>query len=133
MNTWLSIFLMIAVIYSVRMLPMILLRHNITNRFVRSFLYYVPYVTLSVMTFPAIVQATDSIWSGIAALAAESTISFKVRVFDSLAEASFSSFFQAQRMPLELFTVPPALFKSVAAILAEEGRFILMLGHELHN
>ena len=70
MNTWLSIFLMIAVIYSVRMLPMILLRHNITNRFVRSFLYYVPYVTLSVMTFPAIVQATDSIWSGIAALAA---------------------------------------------------------------
>ena len=70
MNTWLSIMLMIAVIYCVRMLPMILLRRNITNRFIRSFLFYVPYVTLSVMTFPAIVQATDSVWSGAAALAA---------------------------------------------------------------
>ena len=70
MNIWLSLAVMIIVIYSVRMLPMILLRHNIRSRFVRSFLFYVPYVTLAVMTFPAIVQATDSIWSGIAALAA---------------------------------------------------------------
>ena len=68
MKTWYSLFLMIAVIYSVRMLPMILLRTNITNRFIRSFLFYVPYVTLAVMTFPAIVQATDTVWSGIAAL-----------------------------------------------------------------
>ena len=68
MRTWLSILLMFLVIYSVRMLPMILLRRNITNVRIRSFLYYVPYVTLAVMTFPAIIRATDSIWSGIAAL-----------------------------------------------------------------
>ena len=42
MNTWFSLLLMIAVIYSVRMLPMILLRRNITNVWIRSFLYYVP-------------------------------------------------------------------------------------------
>lgn len=67
-NVWGSLILMIAVIYSVRMLPMVLLRKNIENRFIRSFLYYVPYVTLSVMTFPAILYATDDIRCGIAAL-----------------------------------------------------------------
>ena len=69
MNVWLSLLIMFLVIYSVRMIPMIVLRKNITNRWIRSFLYYVPYVTLAVMTFPAIVQATDSPLSGIAALA----------------------------------------------------------------
>ncbi|MCR5395693.1 MAG: AzlD domain-containing protein [Bacteroidales bacterium] len=52
----------------VRLLPILLIRGRITNRFVRSFLYYVPYVTLAVMTFPAIIQATDSPWAGTAAL-----------------------------------------------------------------
>ena len=41
---------------------------EIKNRFIRSFLYYVPYVTLSVMTFPAIVEATQSPLAGAAAL-----------------------------------------------------------------
>ena len=49
-NTNLSLLIMILVIYSVRLLPMLLLRRNIKNRFIRSFLYYVPYVTLAVMT-----------------------------------------------------------------------------------
>ncbi|MBO6000179.1 MAG: AzlD domain-containing protein, partial [Spirochaetales bacterium] len=46
------------------------LRRPIKNRFLRSFFYYVPYVTLSVMTFPAIVNATDSPVSGALAFAA---------------------------------------------------------------
>ena len=65
---FLSLALMILVIYSVRMLPMILFRKNITSRYIRSFLHYVPYVTLSVMTFPAIIYATGDVRSGIAAL-----------------------------------------------------------------
>ncbi len=68
MNTWFSLLLMIVVIYCVRLLPMLLLRKNITNIWIRSFLHYVPYVTLAVMTFPAIIHATDSLSSGIAAL-----------------------------------------------------------------
>ncbi len=68
MNIWLSLLLFFVVIYSVRMLPMILLRRSIQNVYIKSFLYYVPYVTLAVMTFPAIVEATDSPLSGIAAL-----------------------------------------------------------------
>jgi branched-subunit amino acid transport protein len=49
---------------------MVLLRRPITNRFLRSFLYYVPYVTLAVMTFPAILEVTDQPLIGAAALVA---------------------------------------------------------------
>lgn len=58
-----------AVTYAVRALPLTLLRKPITHPFIKSFLYYVPYVTLSVMTFPAIMDATHSPVSGLAALA----------------------------------------------------------------
>ena len=51
---------MVAVTYLIRVLPLTLIRKPIKNRLVRSFLYYVPYVTLAVMTFPAILSATQS-------------------------------------------------------------------------
>ena len=67
-NTYIYIAIVALVTYLIRVLPLTLIRKEIKNRFIRSFLYYVPYVTLAVMTFPAIVHATDSIWSGVAAL-----------------------------------------------------------------
>ena len=67
-NIWLYILVMAAVSYLIRAVPLVLIRREITNRTIRSFLYYVPYVTLSVMTFPAILEATQSPWSGLAAL-----------------------------------------------------------------
>jgi len=67
-NVWLYMAVMFAVVYCIRVLPLTLLRRRITNRFLRSFLYYVPYVTLAVMTFPAIVDATASPLAGAAAL-----------------------------------------------------------------
>lgn len=69
-NTYIYILIMAAVSYLIRSLPMTLIRRPISNKFIRSFLYYVPYVTLAVMTFPAIVNATQTPISGIAALAA---------------------------------------------------------------
>ena len=51
----------------IRILPMLLIRGKIQNQFIRSFLYYVPYVTLSVMTFPAILQVTDDYRAGLLA------------------------------------------------------------------
>ena len=54
----------------IRILPLLVLRRPIQNKFLRSFFYYVPYVTLSVMTFPAIVNATASPVAGAAALVA---------------------------------------------------------------
>ena len=58
-NIYLYIFLMFAVTYAVRILPLTLIRKPIENRFVKSFLFYVPYVTLAVMTFPAIIDASE--------------------------------------------------------------------------
>ncbi|MBQ8341464.1 MAG: AzlD domain-containing protein [Clostridia bacterium] len=68
-NIWLAILLMAAVTYLIRVLPLVLIRREIKNRYIRSFLHYVPYVTLSVMTFPAILSSTGVIWSALAALA----------------------------------------------------------------
>lgn len=65
---WICIIVSGIVSYLIRVMPLTLIRRPITDRFIRSFLYYVPYVTLSVMTFPAIMLATESMISGIAAL-----------------------------------------------------------------
>lgn len=70
MSNYIYIFAAFAVIYAVRVLPLTLIRKPIRNRFIRSFLYYVPYVTLAVMTFPAIVRATNQPLAGAAALIA---------------------------------------------------------------
>ncbi len=69
-NVYLYIAVMAGVTYLIRVLPLTLIRREIKNRTIRSFLYYVPYVTLAVMTFPAILDATGSMWSGLAALLA---------------------------------------------------------------
>ena len=67
-RVWLYILVMMAVSYLIRVLPLTLIRKQIKNRFLKSFLYYVPYVTLSVMSFPAIIHATQNTLSGVAAL-----------------------------------------------------------------
>ena len=59
-NPYLYIFLSFATSYAVRVLPLTLIRKPIQSRFIRSFLHYVPFVTLAVMTFPAILYATGS-------------------------------------------------------------------------
>lgn len=68
MNKYIYILIMAAVSYAIRVLPFTLIRRQIKSRFIQSFLYYVPYVTLAVMTFPAIVNATQTPISGAAAL-----------------------------------------------------------------
>lgn len=67
-DIYIYIFLMALVTYAIRVLPLTLIRRQIKNRFLKSFLYYVPYVTLAVMTFPAIMDATQSPIAGAAAL-----------------------------------------------------------------
>lgn len=52
------------VTYLIRAVPLVFVRKRITNRFIRSFLYYVPYVVLSALSFPAIFVATDSFLAG---------------------------------------------------------------------
>ena len=65
---WLSIFVMAAVTFAIRVTPVTLMRKPVTSRFVRSFLTYVPYVTLAVMTFPAIIDSAGTPLAGAVAL-----------------------------------------------------------------
>ena len=67
-NVYIYILIMAGVSFAIRTLPLTLIRRPIRSKFIKSFLYYVPYVTLSVMTFPAIIEATQSPIAGIAAL-----------------------------------------------------------------
>ena len=76
MSNIIYILVMAAVTYAVRVLPLTLIRKPIKNVFIKSFLYYVPYVTLAVMTFPAIIEATSSPISGIIAFVIGSVVAF---------------------------------------------------------
>ena len=67
-NPMMYVATMAVVTYLIRVLPLTLFNKPVTNIYIQSFLYYVPYVTLAVMTFPAIIQATQSTASGILAL-----------------------------------------------------------------
>lgn len=64
------ILLAIVVTNLIRVAPMVFIKGQIRNRFIRSFLYYVPYVTLAVMTFPDMVLVTPKPLPGVMALLA---------------------------------------------------------------
>ncbi|MBQ7661385.1 MAG: AzlD domain-containing protein [Clostridia bacterium] len=68
MKIYIYILISAVVSFLLRVLPLTLIRGKIENRFFRSFLYYVPYVTLAVMIFPAILHATSSPAAGLLAL-----------------------------------------------------------------
>lgn len=67
-NLFIYLLLMVLVTNLIRIIPVTVVRKKIKNRFLRSFLYYVPYVTLAVMTVPAIIDATGSPLAGALAL-----------------------------------------------------------------
>ncbi len=64
-NIYIYILVMALVTYLIRVLPLVLIRKEIKSRFIRSFLYYVPFATLAAMTFPAILSATDMLLSAV--------------------------------------------------------------------
>lgn len=69
-NIYFYILVAAGVSFAIRVIPLTLIRGKIENQFIKSFLFYVPYVTLSVMTFPAIIEATKSPVAGCLALIA---------------------------------------------------------------
>lgn len=75
-NVYIYLAVMALVTYLIRVLPLTIIKKQIKNNFIRSFLYYVPYVTLAVMTFPAIITATKSPISGIFAFVTGIFVSF---------------------------------------------------------
>lgn len=73
---WLYLLVMAGVTYLVRMIPLLLMKKKIKNRFLLSFLHYMPYAVLTVMTVPAIFHATGSIWSAIAGFAVGALLAY---------------------------------------------------------
>ncbi len=99
-NVYIYIAVMSLVSFAVRVLPLTLIRGQIKSRFIRSFLFYVPYVTLAVMTFPAIVEATQVPLAGALALAVGVVLAWKGAGLFPVAAACCLVVFFAESLPL---------------------------------
>lgn len=75
-NFALYLLVMAGVTYLIRMLPLVLVKKKITNKYVVSFLYYLPYAVLTVMTVPAVFYATGDIWSAVVGFATALILSY---------------------------------------------------------
>ena len=96
----LAIVVMAGVTYLIRVLPLILLRKPIKNQIFKSFLYYVPYVTLSVMTVPAILTATQSPVSGAVGLAVAVVLAYRKASLIHVAAFACAAVYLAELMIL---------------------------------
>ena len=73
---WTNLAVMAAVTYLIRMLPLAIFRRKLKNRWIRSFLYYVPFAVLGAMTFPEIFFSTGSVWSATAGLITAAVLAY---------------------------------------------------------
>ncbi len=78
-DIYLYIIIMAGVTYLIRMLPLALSKKEITNPFIKSFLYYVPYACLAAMTFPAILSSTATLLSAVAGFAVALIAAYRER------------------------------------------------------
>lgn len=85
-----------SVTYLIRMIPMVFFRKKITNRWVRSFLYYVPYSVLAAMTFPAVFTSTGSLPGGIAGCIAAVVLAYFKRGLLTVAIGAAAAAYIAQ-------------------------------------
>ena len=96
-NIYLYILAMAATTYLIRALPLTLIKREIKSRFVKSFLYYVPYATLSAMTFPAILSATGSTISAAIGFAAALVLAYRGKSLITVALVACAAVFVAER------------------------------------
>lgn len=102
-NFFLYLLLMAGTTYLVRMLPLVLVRGKIESRFIRSFLYYVPYAVLSAMTIPAIFFSTGHIYSAIFGTVVAVVLAYrKSSLLTVAASASFAVLLAELIVPLIL-------------------------------
>ena len=98
MNIYVYILVMAVTTYLVRAIPLTLLKKPIRNRFLRSFLHYVPTACLTAMTFPAILYATDHVISGAAGLLVGVLLAFKNKSLIVVALASCAAVFVVEQL-----------------------------------
>ena len=97
-NIYVYIFTMAGVTYLIRMLPLVLAKKEITNTYIKSFLYYVPYACLAAMTFPAILHATDSIYSALAGFAVAIIAAYREKSLLTVALLACAAVFIVERI-----------------------------------
>ena len=93
-----GIFIMALVTYIPRMVPLVFMKRKIENRFVKSFLQYVPYALLAAMTFPDILFATSSIASAAIGLLAALALAYLGRGLLTVALGSTAAVFLAEQV-----------------------------------
>ena len=98
MNVYLYVLVMAVTTYLIRALPLTLLKKPITNRFLRSFLHYVPPACLAAMTFPAILTATDHMLSGAMGLAVAIVLALRKKSLIVVAVASCATVFLMEQI-----------------------------------
>lgn len=92
---------MALVTYLIRVIPLTVFRKKIENRYIKSFLYYVPYTCLTAMTFPAILYATASVWSALAGVAVAVVLAFYNKSLVTVAAfACLAVFIAEQILPI---------------------------------
>ena len=96
MNFYVYLLTTAGVTYLVRMLPLVLMKGRIRNRFLLSFLHYIPYAVLSVMTIPAIFTATGSLTSAAAGFAVALLLAWKGRSLLTVAAAACAAVLAAE-------------------------------------
>lgn len=82
------ILVMAVVTYLIRAVPLTVFQKKIENKYIKSFLYYVPYACLTAMTFPAILYATNGVWSAVAGLVVAIVLSLFNRSLTTVALAA---------------------------------------------
>lgn len=97
-NIYLYILVMAGVTYLIRMLPLALSKKEITNIYIKSFLYYVPYACLAAMTFPAILYSTASIYSALAGLLVAIIAAYRGKGLLTVALLACAAVFIAERL-----------------------------------
>ena len=88
MKVYMYIAVMALVTYLIRVIPLTVFHERIENRYLRSFLYYVPYTCLTAMTFPAILYATGNLKSALAGVAASVVLAFYKKSLVTVAAAA---------------------------------------------
>ncbi len=102
-NIYLYILVMAGVTYLIRMLPLVLAKKEITNVYIKSFLYYVPYACLAAMTFPAILSSTSFTISALVGFAVAIIAAYKEKSLLTVALLACFAVFIVERI-MQLMT-----------------------------
>ena len=85
---WIYLAILAGSTYLIRVIPFVAIQKKIENRFIKSFLFYIPYSVLAAMTLPAALYATGNIISGAAGLTVGGIFAYKGKGLTTVAVIS---------------------------------------------